>query len=289
MNVSLTDDAGRQEQHSLRRSVILHLLPGALIVTWFIVAAPQVVKLGSPPGLALLIGFLVVGIPLELGYLLYQGKKRNGTVSLRGIVVYREPMPIWQYLALFFLLLILAFGVLFTIAPWLTSWRLACSRGYPVTFSQTPNTSILSLFGQPCCSCWSLAWLSMASSTPLSRNCIFAVTSCPESLTWDGWHLLSVRHYSRWRISGSRTTIRSSFLSSCRSCTSSIGSEISTSPSLRIAPETPSAHSCLLSRFWDLPDAPQRGRPLRWMPGSSSLTKRCMPSATVRPEVHLQV
>ena len=97
MNVSTTHDPERLEQHALPRSVILHLLPGALIVTSYIIAAPQVVNLGFPPGLALLIGFVVVGIPLELGYLLYQGKKRNGTVSLRGIVFYREPMPIWQY------------------------------------------------------------------------------------------------------------------------------------------------------------------------------------------------
>jgi hypothetical protein len=116
MNASVTNPE-RLEQHSLRRSVILHLLPGALIVTCYIITAPQVVNLGFPPGLALLVGFVALGIPLELGYLLYQGKKRSGTVSLRGIVVYREPMPIWQYLALFFLLLVLAFGVLFAISP----------------------------------------------------------------------------------------------------------------------------------------------------------------------------
>lgn len=29
----------------------------------------------------------------ELGYLLYQAKKRNRTFSLKGIVLYREPMP----------------------------------------------------------------------------------------------------------------------------------------------------------------------------------------------------
>jgi hypothetical protein len=69
----VTDNPARLEQHSLRRSVILHLLPGALIVTCYIIAAPQVVNLGFPPGLALLIGFVAVGIPLELGYLLHQG------------------------------------------------------------------------------------------------------------------------------------------------------------------------------------------------------------------------
>jgi hypothetical protein len=73
MNVFVTGDRERLEQHSLRRSVILHLLPGALIVTCYIIAAPQVVDLGFSPGLALLIGFVAVGIPLELGYLLHQG------------------------------------------------------------------------------------------------------------------------------------------------------------------------------------------------------------------------
>ncbi len=115
--VSVTDAPKRLGQHSLRRSAILHLLPGALIVTCYVIAAPHVVQLGFPPGLALLIGFAVVGIPLELGYLLYQGKRRNGTVSVHGIVLYREPMPIWQYVSLFFLLLVLAFGVLLTVSP----------------------------------------------------------------------------------------------------------------------------------------------------------------------------
>jgi membrane protease YdiL (CAAX protease family) len=113
----MTDDAERPAQHSLRRSAILHLLPGALIVTCCIIAAPHVVSRGYPPGLALLIGFVVVGIPLELGYLLYQGKKRNQALSLRGIVFYREPMPIWQYVALFLLLFVVAFGVLFAVSP----------------------------------------------------------------------------------------------------------------------------------------------------------------------------
>jgi hypothetical protein len=56
MNVSVADDPERLEQHPLLRSVILHLLPGALIVTCYIIAAPQVVNLGFPPGLAQLTG-----------------------------------------------------------------------------------------------------------------------------------------------------------------------------------------------------------------------------------------
>lgn len=102
-------------QHSFLKSVALHLLPAVFVFAFYILAAPFVIRLGFPPGLALLLGFLFIGTPIELGYLLYLGKKRNGTFSLRGIVLYREPMPIWQYFVFF--LLLLAFGVLFLISP----------------------------------------------------------------------------------------------------------------------------------------------------------------------------
>jgi CAAX protease family protein len=110
-------DPEHVDQHPLVRSIVLHLLPGALIVAFYLIAAPFVINAGFPSGLTLLLGFLFVGIPLELGYLLYQGKKRNGTLSLRGIVLYREPMPIWQYVAFFLLLFVIAFGALFLISP----------------------------------------------------------------------------------------------------------------------------------------------------------------------------
>ena len=107
----------RADQHSLLRSALLHLLPATLILAFYVVSAPRIISLGFPPGLALLLGFLVVGMPLQLGYLLHQGKKRNGTISLRGIVLYREPMAIRQYVALFLLLLVVAFGLLFLLSP----------------------------------------------------------------------------------------------------------------------------------------------------------------------------
>lgn len=117
VNASVKDDPDHVDQHSLVRSIILHLLPGALIVTFCMVSAPFFINLGFPSGLAVLLGFLCVGIPLELGYLFHQGKKRNGRASLRGIVVYREPMLIWQYIVFFLLLLAFAFSVLFLISP----------------------------------------------------------------------------------------------------------------------------------------------------------------------------
>lgn len=84
------------EQHSLARSLALHLGPGLLILAFFVVAGPLVVSLGYPSLMALFVAIAVVLIPCELGYLLYLGYRANGRLSLEGIVVYREPTPAWQ-------------------------------------------------------------------------------------------------------------------------------------------------------------------------------------------------
>ncbi len=113
----LADGTESVPQHSLAKSIALHLLPAIFVVSFYVLAAPFVIQLGYPSGLTLLLGFLFVGIPIELGYLFYQGKMRNGAFSLRGIVLYRERIPVWQYFAFFLLLFVLAFSVLFLISP----------------------------------------------------------------------------------------------------------------------------------------------------------------------------
>ena len=77
------------EQHSLPRSIVLHLLPGAALFGFVLVAA----ALGMPAILALLAGIALVIIPIELGYLLYQGKQKSGRWSVWEVVDYREPLP----------------------------------------------------------------------------------------------------------------------------------------------------------------------------------------------------
>jgi membrane protease YdiL (CAAX protease family) len=111
-----TPEAGI-EQHSLVRSIVLHLLPGVLILVFYVIVAPLAERLGFPSVSALLIAIAVVLIPFELGYLLYQGKKKNGTLSLKGIVLYREPMPAWQYIVLALPLLVWVFLLLGILAP----------------------------------------------------------------------------------------------------------------------------------------------------------------------------
>ena len=64
------------EQHSLPRSIVLHLLPGAALFGFVLVAA----ALGMPAILALLAGIALVIVPIELGYLLYQGRQKSRAV-----------------------------------------------------------------------------------------------------------------------------------------------------------------------------------------------------------------
>ncbi len=87
-------------QHSVPRSITLHLLPGALVSLFFVLAGPIMEHWGAPAFLAIILGIGLILIPFELGWLLYEARKRNGTFSLEGIVLYREPMARGKYLAL---------------------------------------------------------------------------------------------------------------------------------------------------------------------------------------------
>ena len=102
--------AAQPPQHSLARSTLLHLLPGALIVIFASIVGPLIARAGLPLLLVPSLWAICVLIPVELGYLLVQGKRRNGRLSLDGIVVYRERMPARTYVLLIPALLI--WGVL---------------------------------------------------------------------------------------------------------------------------------------------------------------------------------
>jgi membrane protease YdiL (CAAX protease family) len=122
------------EQHSLTRSVILHLLPGILILAFFLLLTPVLAKQGFPTLLSLFLAVAVVLIPFELGYILYQAKMRSRTFSLNGIIPYRKSLPLWQYIALIPPFLAWALVSYFLISPpiqdsvklqyfsWLPAW-----------------------------------------------------------------------------------------------------------------------------------------------------------------------
>ena len=91
------------EQHSLAPTAVLHLLPGALMVAFYVVAGPVVRDLGLPSLMAIYLAILFVLIPFELGYLLYRARKDGS--SLGSVVQYREPVPRAHFVALVFGLL----------------------------------------------------------------------------------------------------------------------------------------------------------------------------------------
>ena len=96
---TLSQDSGAiYEQHSVARTLVLHLLPGALVLVFFVAVAPILWSLGFPPAMAVYLAFVFVLLPFELGYLIYQARKMG--TSLGNIVLYRQPVPRGQFLAL---------------------------------------------------------------------------------------------------------------------------------------------------------------------------------------------
>ena len=85
------------EKHSTTQSVILHLLPGILVACFYLLARQPVARMGYPSIFALLLALAVILIPFELGFLLYQGKKKTGRLTLQGIISYQNSIPWWQY------------------------------------------------------------------------------------------------------------------------------------------------------------------------------------------------
>jgi hypothetical protein len=108
---TLTVNGAADEQHSAVRSVVLHLLPGALMVAFYALTAPVMRSLGFPSLMAIFLAILLVLIPFELGYLFYRARK-NGA-SLGSVVLYREPVPRGRFVAL--VLGLLAWSALFSL------------------------------------------------------------------------------------------------------------------------------------------------------------------------------
>jgi hypothetical protein len=85
------------EQHSLLKSLILHLLPAVIWIFFYIPLARLAVENGIPTMLVMLIVSVFTLFAFQFGYIYALGRKRNGRLSLQGIVLYREKLPWLQY------------------------------------------------------------------------------------------------------------------------------------------------------------------------------------------------
>jgi membrane protease YdiL (CAAX protease family) len=100
------------------RLVLLHLLPGAVEMTAFVVLAGPILAAGAPRTLAFFAAVVVAGLPCMLAVLFCaRGRGASGGPTGLPVVRNRASMPLWQYVALYVPLLALAFGFLFATAP----------------------------------------------------------------------------------------------------------------------------------------------------------------------------
>ena len=93
-NLTGADD----DQLSLGKAIALHLLPGLAIVLTYIILAQLLRPFSLPSLIPMLLAVPITLVPVELGYLLIQGKKRNGRYSLKGIIHYRQPLSIGKFI-----------------------------------------------------------------------------------------------------------------------------------------------------------------------------------------------
>jgi membrane protease YdiL (CAAX protease family) len=100
-------------EHSIFKSISLHLLPGLLVSICYYALAPRLTRIGYPSIMALIIAGTIVLIPFELGFLLIQQRKMKEKF-FDGTIKFLKPLPSWQYFIFVPVVLILS-GILFKI------------------------------------------------------------------------------------------------------------------------------------------------------------------------------
>lgn len=138
--------SGTSDQHSIGGSLAMHILPGVFILALFVASAPFVMRAGFPPMLAVSIG-ATFGLSFQLWHLFREGRKRNEEWSLEGIVLYRKPMPVWQYFVMVPVFVVLGFLIdrvtaplslaLVNSLPWLPGWFEMRDTGQLFGYSRT--------------------------------------------------------------------------------------------------------------------------------------------------------
>jgi len=82
------------KQHSFSKSILLHLLPGALGTFVYVFLAPIFLNNGYPAMLALVVAVGVFTLPFQIIYLLFQRRNADD----QPVIGLRESLPKWQYI-----------------------------------------------------------------------------------------------------------------------------------------------------------------------------------------------
>ena len=129
--------APRLPQQRLAASVLLHLLPGAAMTAFILLAAPWLEDRGVPGVVALFLGIGLVIAPLELGYLAWYARRTTGSWSPLRAVTYLTPLPRRRVIRLAVGLAIWFIGLLLVSAAVLDGWLTDTVFGWmPATLTE---------------------------------------------------------------------------------------------------------------------------------------------------------
>lgn len=84
------------EQHSIARSLLLHLLPGVVLAVLFYLTAPLAIQAGYPAIFAGVLAATVVLLGGELGWLMREAHRQTGSWSVRGALPFRPGPFTWR-------------------------------------------------------------------------------------------------------------------------------------------------------------------------------------------------
>lgn len=75
--------AADPEQHSVAKSIVLHLFPGLALATFVVLTAPTFAAWGMEPFFVVFIGVGLLIAPLELGYLSLRARRSRRVLALQ--------------------------------------------------------------------------------------------------------------------------------------------------------------------------------------------------------------
>ncbi|WP_406233276.1 CPBP family intramembrane glutamic endopeptidase [Nocardia sp. NBC_01009] len=177
------------DRHSMPLSVVLHLVPGALIVAaYLLIGEPFVEAIGYPTLMGWAIALCLVLIPILSG-LLWLGRKHNGRFSLRGVLHYTDkPLSRGKLVAMVIPLFVWMMVLSFATAPMNTFFLENFFTWVPYTDDAGSFTKFLDGYSH------SVALTTMVICLPLTGISLPLI----EELYFRGFLLPRIAHLGGW-------------------------------------------------------------------------------------------
>jgi uncharacterized protein len=127
-------DPRDQIDHSVWKSIALHLGPGILMLGFYLATAPIVMAWGFPPLFASLLTIPLILVPSMLGYLGYEARRTTGRFDPMAVVGYRAVIPVgrmawytvglivWGAVSFMLMETLIGPGLVEAVFGWLPAW-----------------------------------------------------------------------------------------------------------------------------------------------------------------------